>query len=121
MEDFQMFATVAYAQEAGSAGTMGLFGSLLPMFLLIAVFYFLLIRPQQKRQKDHNNLLNALKSGDEIVTAAGIYGRIISVDDNNTFLVELLPNGGKVKMMRSGIAGKAQPIAPGISPVQEKR
>jgi preprotein translocase subunit YajC len=117
-----MFATIAYAQEAGSpAGAMGIAGSLLPMVLLIGVFYFLLIRPQQKRQKDHNNLLNSLKSGDEIITVTGIYGRILSVEDNNNFMVELLPNGGKVKILRSGISGKASQTPAGVSPVQEKK
>ena len=91
------------------------------MFLLIAVFYFLLIRPQQKRQKEHNNVLNALKAGDDIITATGIYARVISVEDQNTFMIELLPNGGKVKIIRSGIAGKAQPNTPGVSPIQDRK
>jgi preprotein translocase subunit YajC len=122
MEDFKMFATLAYAQEAGGpAGSMGILGSLLPMFLLIAVFYLLLIRPQQKRQKEHNNLLNALKAGDEIITATGIYARVISVEDPSTFIIELLPNGGKVKIARSGIAGKTNPTGAGVSPIQGKK
>lgn len=116
-----MFTTIAYAQEAAApaAGPLGMVGSLLPMILLVAVFYFLLIRPQQKRQKEHNAVLNALKAGDDIITSAGIYGRITSVEDPNTFIIELLPSGGKVKMVRSGIAGKVTPA--GTSPVQEKK
>ncbi|MDR2884841.1 MAG: preprotein translocase subunit YajC [Deferribacteraceae bacterium] len=116
-----MFATIAYAQEAAApqAGPLGMITSLLPMILLVAVFYFILIRPQQKRQKEHAAVLNALKSGDEIITSAGIYARIVSVEDPNTYIIELLPNGGKVKIVRSGIAGKSTPTT--SSPVQEKK
>jgi preprotein translocase subunit YajC len=116
-----MFATIAYAQDAAApqAGAMGMITSLLPMILLVAVFYFLLIRPQQKRQKEHNNVLNALKAGDEVMTSAGIYGRILSVEDPNTYMIELLPSGGKVKIVRSGIAGKMPPVS--SSQVQEKK
>ena len=65
-------------QGQGSSQWMGL----LPLVLLFVVFYFLLIRPQQKKQKQHKTFLENLKKGDEVVTAGGLYGRITGITDN---------------------------------------
>ncbi|MEJ2138489.1 MAG: preprotein translocase subunit YajC [Gammaproteobacteria bacterium] len=69
----------AYAQSAG--GTESLVG-LLPLVLIFVVFYFLLIRPQQKRQKEHKEMVGNLKKGDEVATAGGLLGKITDVKDN---------------------------------------
>ncbi len=104
------FNSVAYAQDATpAAAPMGALGSFLPLILIFVVFYFLLIRPQQKRQKQHAAMLDALKSGDEVMTNGGIYGTITSVDDSNTFTVEIA-NGVKIKVAKGGIAQKIDPM-----------
>ena len=67
--------------SGGSGGGGGLMG-LLPLVLMFAIFYFLLIRPQQKKSKQHKEMLSSLKRGDSIITTGGIYGRIVEVNDN---------------------------------------
>lgn len=91
-----MFISPAYAQGAG--GGFGGLESLLPLVLIFVVFYFLLIRPQQKKQKAHREMLAALRRGDRIVTAGGIIGQITRVSDNE-LTVEIAPDV-KVKVMR---------------------
>jgi preprotein translocase subunit YajC len=78
----------------------------IPLILIFGIFYFLLIRPQQKRQKKQAEMINALKVGDEIVTTGGIYGKIERVIDTNTFIVEIA-DGVKIKMSKGGVAGMA--------------
>lgn len=73
------FISNAYAQSAGT--TESLVG-LLPLVVIFGVFYFLLIRPQQKRQKEHRELIANLKKGDEVATAGGLLGKIVEVRDN---------------------------------------
>jgi preprotein translocase subunit YajC len=63
----------------------------IPLILLVVVFYFFLIRPQMKRQKELKNFRESLKKGDKIVTTGGIYGRIVSIEDN-TMIVEVDDN-----------------------------
>ena len=75
-----MFISPAYAQAAD--GGMGGFGSLLPLVLIFVVFYFLLIRPQQKKAKEHRAMLGVLRRGDRIVTSGGLIGKITRVNEN---------------------------------------
>ncbi len=96
------FIATAYAQSGGGAGAAGGFVSLLPMILIFVLFYFLLIRPQQKRAKQHKEMVAALKEGDEVVTAGGFYGTITQVDDN-TASVQIAENT-IVKVQRASIA-----------------
>lgn len=69
----------AYAQDAPQGDAFSFF---LPMIVIFVAFYFLLIRPQQKRQKAHNELVKALSTGDEVVTAGGILGKVTAVSDH---------------------------------------
>lgn len=73
------FISNAYAQAVGGSES---FMSLLPLVLIFVVFYFLLIRPQQKRQKEHREMVGALQKGDEIATAGGLLGKVTEVKDN---------------------------------------
>ena len=66
---------------AGPAGGMAAFQQIIPLVFMFAIFYFLLIRPQQKKAKEHKALLEAVKKGDNIITAGGVHGKITSVDD----------------------------------------
>ena len=75
------FISDAMAQSGAPAVEPGLMGLLFPI-LLIVIFYFLLIRPQTKRAKEHKQMVAALKKGDEVVTGGGLLGRIIEVGDN---------------------------------------
>lgn len=80
-----MFASPAYAQAANAAGPGGLLvalNSYAPFIAVFAIFYFLMIRPQQKRAKDHRALIGAAKKGDEVVTGGGIVGKITRVMDD---------------------------------------
>jgi len=74
---------IAYAMgQGGAAGQGGGFSTFVPLILMFVIFYFLLIRPQQKKQKAHRSMIGNLKNGDRIVTSGGIYGHITSVNDD---------------------------------------
>lgn len=86
----------------GQGGAAGLFASLLPLILIFVIFYFLLIRPQQKRAKEHKQMIDNLKRGDKIITTGGIYGVIDSVG-TNTFTVKIADNV-KIKLGKAYVA-----------------
>lgn len=90
------FITDAYAmgpapQGGQAGGAQGMITSLLPLVLIFVVFYFLLIRPQQKKAKEHKQMLDNIKKGDKVVTAGGIFGVVESVG-TNTFVVKIAEN-----------------------------
>lgn len=78
-----MFISNAYAQTAGAAtgGAMSSLTQMLPLVLMFVVLYFIMIRPQMKKQKEHKAMIDALGKGDEVVTAGGLLGRITKVDE----------------------------------------
>lgn len=86
-----MLISPAYAQAAGSADPTGGIMGLLPIVLMFVVLWFLMIRPQMKRAKEHKTMVEALAKGDEVVTQGGIAGRIVKISDN-FITVELAPN-----------------------------
>jgi len=90
----------AYAQATGAPAQPSMMTYLLLPLMLVA-FYFLLIRPQQKRAKEHQNLLSKLSSGDEVITAGGILGRITDVGDS--FVTVEIADGVRVKLQKSQI------------------
>jgi preprotein translocase subunit YajC len=87
--------------QQGGDGMASLVSSLLPFVLIIAVFYFLILRPQQKRQKERQKLLEGVKKGDKIITSGGIHGSVEGVEDDSV-LVKIADNV-KVKMDKSAI------------------
>jgi preprotein translocase subunit YajC len=106
------FAGLAYASEAfaqdgaGAGGVAGLFNFGNPMFLMVAmlaIFYFLLIRPQQKRQKEHKQMLANLQKGDTIFTGGGLRGRITGLDEN--VITMEIADKVRVKVNRSAVGG----------------
>ncbi len=101
-----MFNSLAYAAGGASGAPQNPIAGFLPLILIFVIFYFLLIRPQQKKQKQHQAMLNSLMVGDEVVTGGGIYGKIDKIIDNNTFLIEIA-NGVKIKVTKNAIAAKA--------------
>jgi len=76
-----LFINNAYAEGAAPATDGGVM-QFLPLFVLIVVFYFLILRPQQKRAKEQKSMINALQKGDEVVAAGGLLGRVSKVDEN---------------------------------------
>lgn len=107
-----MFITPAYAQAAGG-GASDLLTSIMPILLIIPIFYFLIIRPQQNRVKSHKAMLNAVKRNDTIVTSGGIIGKVIKVNDNGELDVEIA-KGIKVKLVQSMVSDvrvKGEPTA----------
>ncbi len=100
-----LFPAVAHAlgAQGGGGGDPGqtLLG-LMPLILMFAIFYFLLIRPQQKRAKEHKAMLDALKRGDEVVTSGGIHGKVTGVTDE-TVTLEIAPNV-RIKVAKPAIA-----------------
>ncbi|MDQ6996912.1 MAG: preprotein translocase subunit YajC [Mariprofundus sp.] len=95
--------TPAYAEAAPSDGVGGGFASLIPLVLIMVIFYFLLIRPQQKKLKEHRSLVEQLKKGDTIITGGGLYAKVIDVKDD-TLKVEIA-DGVRIKVKRDTIAG----------------
>lgn len=77
-----MFISNAYAQTAGATGIEGNLMSFLPIIMMFVVLYFLMIRPQMKRQKEQKSMMDGLKKGDEVITVGGVLGKITKVTDN---------------------------------------
>jgi len=96
-----LFVTTAWAQDAGAASGSA-WMQLLPLVLIFVVFYFLLIRPQTKRAKEHREMVGKLGSGDEVVTTGGLLGRITEVGDN--FLTLEVADGVRVRVQKFQVA-----------------
>ena len=108
-----MFVTPAYAQAAGGAGSA--FASFIPLILIFAIMYFLLIRPQQKKVKEHQAMVAALRRGDQVVTQGGLIGKVTKVkeDGSNEIEVEIADNV-RVRVIKTTVAqvlSKTEPAA----------
>ncbi len=101
-----MFISTAYAQTAPAATPEGGLGSslmsMLPIVLMFVVLYFIMIRPQMKKQKEHRAMVEALAKGDEVVTVGGMLGRVSSVGDNQLSLE--IASGVEVQIQRHAVA-----------------
>lgn len=97
-----MFATPAFAQAAGG-GAAGAFGSFIPLILIFAIMYFLLIRPQQKKVKEHQAMVEAVRRGDQVVTQGGVVGKVTKVMEDGHIEVEIAKDV-KVKVVKSTLA-----------------
>ena len=107
-----MFITPAFAQAAGGTPGGDIISMILPLVMIMGVFWFLLIRPQQKRQKEHQQLISKVARGDTVVTSGGLIGRVSKVVDERELLVEVGENV-KVRIVRSAISevrAKGEPI-----------
>ncbi len=99
---------LAQAAEGGAgAQSPGIIDTLLPMGLIFLVFYFLLIRPQQKQQKQMKEMLSQLQRDDDVITSGGIHGKIVGITEKVVTL-EIAPNT-RIKVQRGNIAGKKGP------------
>lgn len=97
-----MLISNAYAQAAASAGPMDSIMQFLPIILMFVVLYFLMIRPQMKKAKEHKALVESLSKGDEVVTSSGIAGRITKVSDD--FVTVAIADNVEVQMQKPAIA-----------------
>lgn len=110
-----MFISNAYAQTTTTAADPGLLGSLTtfaPILIMFVVMYFLMIRPQQKRVKQHREMVAAVKKGDHVVTSGGIIGKVASVRDEE--LEVEIATGVRVRVVRSTVSqvlNKTEPVA----------
>jgi preprotein translocase subunit YajC len=102
-----MMNFLAYAMggggTGGAGGQGGGLGAFLPLILMFAIFYFLLIRPQQKKAKQHKQLLSALKKGDRVISSGGLHGTVTGLTDD-LVTMEIAPKV-RVKVSRGSIAG----------------
>ncbi|WP_281825905.1 preprotein translocase subunit YajC [Jannaschia rubra] len=106
-----MFATPAYAQSAG--GIAGGLTSFVPLILIFAIMYILLIRPQHKKMKEHKAMVAALRRGDQVVTQGGVIGKVSKIKDDAEVEVEIA-DGVKVRVVRATITqvlSKTDPAA----------
>lgn len=108
-----MFATPAYAQAAGDMSGAAAFSQFVPLVLIFVIMYFLLIRPQQKKLKEHKAMVEALRRGDQVLTGGGIVGKVVKVHDDGIVEVEIA-EGVKVRVMKATIVqvmSKTEPAA----------
>lgn len=91
--------------EGGSQGAGAMLQSFLPLILIFVIFYFLLIRPQSKKAKEHKQMLESLKKGDKVMTNGGIYGVIEDIDEMTTTLKVGVKDDVKIRVNRAYIAG----------------
>ena len=112
-----IFLTACPGMPGGPGGAEAGGGALtfLPFILIFVLFYFLILRPQQKQTKKRNEMLAALKRGDEIITSGGIYGKILNIAEDGAVTLEI-SKGVNIKISRSAIAG----LQPSEKAVQEK-
>lgn len=93
---------IAYAQGAPGIGGPGPIMTIFPFILIFAIMYFMVIRPQQKKSKDHQELLGKLKKNDEVMTSGGIYGKVVDLKETVVTL-EVAPNV-RIRVARPQIA-----------------
>ncbi len=98
-----MFITEAYAQAGGGPGGGGLLFQLLPFVLILAIMYFLIIRPQQKRLKDQRDMIASIRRNDTVVTAGGMVGKVTKLIGDAELQVELA-DGVRVRVVRNTIS-----------------
>jgi preprotein translocase subunit YajC len=97
----QVFISTAYAQTAGGGDMQSSLMSMLPLVLMFVVLYFVMIRPQMKKQKEHRTMIEALAKGDEVATAGGLLGKVTRLGEG--YLSLEIANGVEVQVQRSAV------------------
>jgi preprotein translocase subunit YajC len=107
-----MFISPAFAQAGSPLGGDSMLVSLLPFVLIFVIMYFLILRPQQKRQKAHQEMVKNVRRGDTVVTSGGLMGKVTKVVDDDTIEIEIADDV-RVRQMRSMVAdvrAKGEPV-----------
>lgn len=107
-----MFISPAYAQAASPFGGDSMLVSLLPFILIFVIMYFLILRPQQKRQKQHQEMVKNIRRGDTVVTSGGLVGKVTKVVDDEQVEMEVA-DGVRIRQMRAMVAdvrAKGEPV-----------
>ena len=115
-----LFVSPAYAQATtGAAGAGSMIGNFLPLVLIFAIMYFLLIRPQQKKMKDLKAMVDGVRRGDQVVTGGGIVGKVTKVNEpkpgENTLVEVEIATGVKVQVIKSSITQVLSKTEPAVS------
>ncbi|MCW5691264.1 MAG: preprotein translocase subunit YajC [Pseudolabrys sp.] len=107
-----MFSTSAFAQSLGGGGEGGMLMSLLPFVLIFVIMYFLILRPQQKRVKAHQELVKNVRRGDTVVTNGGLVGKVTKVVDDEQIEIEIADNVRirQVRGMITDVRAKGEPV-----------
>jgi len=106
--------SMVQASPAGAGGTVGLVMGIAPWLLIFVIFYLLMIRPQQRRVKEHQAAIAAVKKGDEVITGGGIRGRVTKVTDDEAEVE--IAQGVKIRIIKSTIS---QVLAPNTKPAND--
>jgi preprotein translocase subunit YajC len=114
-----MLISPAYAQAGGAPAGFDLI-SLMPLVLIFVVFYFLLIRPQQKKMKSHREMIGAVKRGDKVLTAGGIIGTVVKLEDSDDVLLVEIAKDIRVRVARSTISDVLNKPQAARGPAQAK-
>lgn len=113
-----MFITPAYAQGSLFSGDGGMLVQLLPFALIFVIMYFLILKPQQKRVKQHQEMVKNVRRGDTVVTSGGLVGKVTKVIDNDQVEVEIA-DGVRVRQMRqmlTDVRSKGEPVKDELAP-----
>ena len=107
-----MFSTSAFAQSLGGGGEGGMLMSLLPFVLIFVIMYFLILRPQQKRVKAHQELVKNVRRGDTVITNGGLVGKVTKVVDDEQIEIEIADNVRirQVRGMITDVRAKGEPV-----------
>ncbi|NNC73359.1 MAG: preprotein translocase subunit YajC [Sphingomonadaceae bacterium] len=105
-----MSATPVIASAAGGSGGAAFFVQLVPLILIFVIFWFLLIRPQQKRMKDHRDMIAAVKKGDKVVTGGGLLGKVTKLVGDDEVEIDL-GGGQKVRALKATLTDIRDPRA----------
>lgn len=118
-----MMPVAALAQDVAAAtpAAPSPIASLLPILLIFVVFYFLLIKPQQKRMKEHQALLGALKRGDDVVTGGGIVGKVTKVTEGSDQITVKIAEGVEVVVLKATVTGLVSASKPAAAAPAEKK
>ncbi len=100
---FAFTAAPALAQDAAAGAAPSPLAGLMPLVVIVAIFYFLIIRPQNKKMKDHRALIASVERNDKVVTAGGIHGKVTKVADDGTVMVEVA-SGVELKVEQSTLS-----------------
>jgi len=107
-----MFSSPAFAQSVGGAPQTSLLETMVPLVLIVVVFWFLILRPQNKKMKEHRSMVQNVSRGDTVVTAGGLIGKVTKVKDENEVEIEIA-DGVRVRAMKStltDVRSKNEPV-----------